>query len=252
MARAGKKKTKKRVSSVGRVAEAGVSYGEGLVGDEGFADSGEALLREVSYRLEIPVERLGVAMAAARLGPEPFGIVETLVELGEGEQGERLARVAAAVTEVLERAMARPGDPLAAVDEAGEAEVLRGELEAEIEVKERRQALLTQCIGVEEVARRVGRSRQGLERRRREGRLLALRVRSRWRYPVWQLDPDAPGGVVPGLAEVLANLRLTPAGAATWLTGPMEALCGRRPIELLRAGQAAQVIALAEAHGHLP
>ncbi|HET9225797.1 MAG TPA: hypothetical protein VFR31_03970 [Thermoanaerobaculia bacterium] len=87
---------------------------------------------------------------------------------------------------------------------------------------------------------------------RRAGRLLALRVGSQWRYPQWQFDPDAPGGVVPGLEEILQQLSLSPTGAAFWLLQPSERLGRRPPIELLRRRRPGPVLQLAREQSYLP
>jgi hypothetical protein len=70
-------------------------------------------------------------------------------------------------------------------------------------------------------------------------------------YPRWQFDPDFPGGIVPGLEEVLKHLELSPAGSALWLTEPFEVLGNRRPIDLLKAGEQERkrVVHLAQQQG---
>lgn len=143
-------------------------------------------------------------------------------------------------------------DPLALVDEpldtAGAESVALGEMEA----LATREGILRDCISVADAACRIGRSRQALERLRRAGRLLALRVGSQWRYPLWQFEPDAPGGVTPGLEEVLQQLSLSPVGAAFWLLHPAERLGGRPPIELLRRRRLEPVLELAREQSFLP
>ena len=65
----------------------------------------------------------------------------------------------------------------------------------------------------------------------------------------WQFDADAPGGAVPGLAEVLPLLALSPTGAAFWLSQPRPELDGRSPVELLHQRQPDVVLKLAKQHG---
>ncbi|NOZ87180.1 MAG: helix-turn-helix domain-containing protein [Deltaproteobacteria bacterium] len=219
----------------------------------GFPDAVAEVLREVSYRLEIPVKRLEVAVAAARLESEAFGVIETLVQLSQDKTYEDRVEIASkCVSEVLERFASSDEDPLAEVDKTSEKEVLLGRMEAELETRELRRMILASCIGVEDAARIAERTRQRLEELRRKGKILALRVKNRWRYPRWQFDPDYPGGVLPGLGEVLAHLQLSPAGSAAWLTKAFKDLGNHAPIELLRTGQTDDVIELAEEHGHMP
>ncbi|NJL29353.1 MAG: helix-turn-helix domain-containing protein [Thermoanaerobaculia bacterium] len=123
---------------------------------------------------------------------------------------------------------------------------------AEVEAGATRLAILRDSIGAEEVAALTGLSRQAIERLRREGRLLALRVGSQWRYPRWQLGPDSPGGIVPALDTVLGHLALSPIGAAIWLMTPREELVGATPIELLRHRQSERVVQLAFEQGFMP
>ncbi|MEE8524502.1 MAG: helix-turn-helix domain-containing protein [Thermoanaerobaculia bacterium] len=112
-----------------------------------------------------------------------------------------------------------------------------------------RRQILRESIRVAEAAELTGRSRQALERQRRQGRLLALRRSNQWLYPRWQFDADAPGGVVSGLAEVLPLLGLSPTGAAFWLSQPRPELDGRAPVELLHQRRTDPVLALAKEQG---
>ncbi len=221
------------------------------VDDEVVGES--SFIREASYRLGIPVQKLKVAVAAARLGSATFDVVETLVQLNQDEAfEERLEIAAKSISEVLGRFVSSDEDPFAEVDETSEKAVLSGQIEAELELNKLRRAILANCIGVEEAAVLAERTRQRLEDLRRKGKLLALRVRNRWRYPRWQFDPDYPGGVLPGLGEVLAHLQLSPLGAAAWLTKDFEALGNHTPIYWLGRGQTESVIELAEEQGHMP
>lgn len=146
-----------------------------------------------------------------------------------------------------------PTDPLAAVDNPLDGAAAAESIAlAEMESQTLRESILKDCLDVAEAGRLTGRSRQALERLRRDGRVLALRVASRWRYPRWQFDPDAPGGIVPGLAEVLRALALSPTGAAFWLLQPSDWLGGHPPIELLRRHRPEPVIELARQLSLLP
>lgn len=143
-------------------------------------------------------------------------------------------------------------DPLAGLDDPlSLAEASAAVALAEAQATEARRALLRECVNADQAARLTRRSRQSLERFRRAGRLLALREGNQWRYPRWQFDPDARGGIIPSLAEVLAGLRLSPAGAAYWLTRRHDRLKAS-PIQLLRAGRAEVVVQAAREHGERP
>lgn len=213
-------------------------------------------LREASARLGISPEKLETAVRAAQvLSNEELEVVEELLHLADaGIPQKRRSAMSRGVVKALE---AVPGesalDPLAEVDEpmdtAAAAEALSF---AEVEAQTAREAILRDCVSVAEAARRTGRSRQALERLRRAGRLVALRVGNQWRYPVWQFDLDASGGIVPGLEEILRHLALSPVGAAFWLLQPSERLDGARPIDLLRRRRPEPVIALAREAGTLP
>jgi hypothetical protein len=147
----------------------------------------------------------------------------------------------------------RGADPLAAVDAPlDDADAAKAAVQGELEVQARRRHLLQRCVSAAEASMRTRRSRQALERLRRAGRVLALRAGNQWRYPEWQFEPDAPGGIVPGLGEVLRHLRLSPVGSAFWLLQPAAALGNRAPMDALRRREREAVVRLAAEHGHLP
>src|SRR3954469_23449251 len=68
----------------------------------------------------------------------------------------------------------------------------------------------------------------------------------------WQFEPGAPGGVLPGLLEVIQNLHLSPGGVAFWLLKPTEHLGGATPLDLLQQHQPARVVQRAWEHGFMP
>lgn len=91
-------------------------------------------------------------------------------------------------------------------------------------------------------------SRQAVQQRRARGRLLGLPMGgSSYLYPVWQFDRQ---GVVPGLSETLAALApLDPWGQAAFLLAGEPRLDGARPLDALRAGRVADVVAAAGQYG---
>ena len=144
-------------------------------------------------------------------------------------------------------------DPLADVDEPMDAaEIARDLSLAEKEAQAAREEILRDSISSAEAARLTGRSRQALEGLRRDGRLLALRSGRQWRYPRWQFDPDAPGGVLPGLAEIVAHAGFSPSAIAFWLLQPSELLGGVPPLDLLRRHRPEPVIQLAWEQSLMP
>lgn len=146
-----------------------------------------------------------------------------------------------------------PDDPLARVDEPMSAAEAAQELVlAEREAQRNRELVLEDSVNSTEAAALTHRSRQVIEGLRRAGRLLALWEGNQWRYPRWQFEPEAPGGVIPRLDEVLRELDLSPAGAALWLLLPAERLGMSRPIDLLRRHQPESVIQLARELSYMP
>lgn len=146
-----------------------------------------------------------------------------------------------------------PDDPLAGVDEPmSPAEAAQELVLAEMEARRNRELVLEDAVNSTEAAALIHRSRQAIERLRRAGRLLALREGNQWRYPRWQFEPDAPGGVLPRLEEVLRELDLSPTGAALWLLLPAERFGRSRPIDLLRRHQPEPVIQLAREQSYMP
>lgn len=190
--------------------------------------------------------------AAQELTGAELGVVEGLLALGAAGLSQRRRRaLSLGLVKALETLSEAEGrDPLAGVDEPLEPqEALETLYKAAEESRNARETILRDSISVAEAAELTGRSRQALERQRRLGRLLALRRRNQWRYPRWQFDPDAPGGVVPGLAQVLEYLGLSTAGTAFWLSQPREELGGQAPIALLHQRRAKPVLELARAQG---
>jgi hypothetical protein len=128
-------------------------------------------------------------------------------------------------------------DPLAAAR-------LRG-LQMKLELLERAGGALQPS----EVAGLLRMSRQAVGKRRRNGKLLAVVTGRRgFEYPACQFGD---GGVVPGLAEVLAAfdddvdswMRLS------FLVSPLGSLGGDAPLDLLRLGEIEPVVRLARSVG---
>jgi hypothetical protein len=68
-------------------------------------------------------------------------------------------------------------------------------------------------------------------------------------YPAWQIHK---GALLPGLDAVLKVLREkkpSPAGLVLFFLTPAEALDNKRPLDLLRQGEAADVVRHAQRYG---
>ena len=102
------------------------------------------------------------------------------------------------------------------------------------------------AMTVAEVARRLGISKQAVDKRRRGHKLLALETSRGFLYPAWQFTDD---GVLPGLEQVLATLLAAPWTQASWfLTGDTR-LADARPLDALRRGDLRQVLRAAAGYG---
>ncbi len=112
-----------------------------------------------------------------------------------------------------------------------------------------RASLLEGALSAPQVAALLGTSRQTPHDRQKAGTLLAVRDKGVLRFPAWQFDPNGPHGVVEGFAQALRTLDLSPLSAAAWFTRNQAALGRLTPIQALRNGQAAQVVALAASVG---
>jgi len=93
-------------------------------------------------------------------------------------------------------------------------------------------------------------SKQGVLDRHHQGALLGWREKQNAvRFPVWQFTAT---GVLPGLVDALQALSRNPSlddwAKVLFFLSPRESLDGRRPLDLLKAGQSDQVISLARAY----
>lgn len=95
-------------------------------------------------------------------------------------------------------------------------------------------------LSSEEVAGRLGQTRQNVNELLKRGRLLAVRYGSRWKFPAVQFRNKEP---LPGLAAVLQGMgKLDPWEALTVLVSPRQA-SAQSPLELLRQGDRAGALA---------
>ncbi len=176
------------------------------------------------------------------------GQVERLVRLASGIDEEKLERLLkkkgelGALIELLAAENARDyhrgHDALAAARARGLA-VQREALDAE-----------GGALGAQEVADLLGISRQAVDQRRASGKLLAVDLGLRKNlYPRWQFTE---GGILPGLEEVLAAL--SEHETSSWMClrfflAKNYRLDERRPLDVLRRGEVAEVVEAARAYG---
>lgn len=117
-----------------------------------------------------------------------------------------------------------------------------------IEARHRLLAAEGGTLGAQEVAAHLNLSRQAVYKRFRAGRLLAIDSgRHGQAFPSWQL---VPGGVLPGLEEVLAALaELDPWMKLAFFLETNAATGGQTPLEALRRGKLTDVLRAARLHG---
>ncbi len=213
-----------------------------------------SFIAEAAARYGVPSSRLQRALwVVEHLIPEELALLDELSH-SQDLDPERRRSLARGLRGAVEEYRARPAaDPFEEVDEPlGEEQAVAAVLWADLETEENRARLLRESVSAAEAGRLTGRSRQAVERQRRNGDILALRVGRQWRYPAWQLDVDGPGGLVPFLPEVVARLFRSPAGAAAWLTAPRPELDGDTPLRRLERRDTEPVLRLAEQLAHLP
>jgi hypothetical protein len=138
----------------------------------------------------------------------------------------------------------RADDPLA--EWLGEAPTNAAQLEFEALRRSfaLRHQLLAHTIGTAEVNELLAAgSRQTVHDRLKAGTLLGILDQGKWRFPLWQFDPDGPNGVIDGLAQVLQALQVSNLAKARWLQRPHPVCGGVPPLELLRQGRIHEVLA---------
>jgi hypothetical protein len=87
-----------------------------------------------------------------------------------------------------------------------------------------------------------------LHRRRKEHRIIYWRdARHDFHYPQWQFTPA--GALIPGVQQVLQAFHSDDEWRLMrYFLGPRRQLSGRRPLDLLRAGEVGRVLKHAKAH----
>lgn len=107
-----------------------------------------------------------------------------------------------------------------------------------------RRQLLAHTIGTAEVNELLSAgSRQTAHDRLKAGTLLGILDQGKWRFPLWQFDPDGPNGVIDGLPQVLQALQVSNLAKVRWLQRPQPVFAGATPLALLRQGRIDDVLA---------
>lgn len=118
---------------------------------------------------------------------------------------------------------------------------------------ETRRELLKDALTAPQAAELLGVSRQTPLNRVRDNTLLGVLDRGAYRFPIWQFDPRAEDGVLPGLPNVLDALEpQQPFAKLVWLRRPNPTLEGHEPLDLLRDRELDPVVDAAHAAAELP
>lgn len=128
-----------------------------------------------------------------------------------------------------------------ATDNAFELARLRGEA-SKLELLEEAGPLLTPS----EVAEALGKTKQAVHKRLQSGSLFGMINKGEFRIPAWQIRERE---VVPGIAQVLKNLDTAPWGKMLFLHSENTQLGGRRPADLILAGDIDLVAQIAASFG---
>lgn len=111
----------------------------------------------------------------------------------------------------------------------------------------RRTAVLGASVTRGAAARALGKSDQAVSAMLERGSLLGLKEGREWRIPSWQLDPDRPQGVLPGLREVARAYRDGVVSLSEWVDRPHPSLEDATPRQALVRGEVEGVVAAAAA-----
>jgi hypothetical protein len=128
-----------------------------------------------------------------------------------------------------------------ATNHALEVARLRGEV-SKLELLEAAGPMLT--IG--QVAEALGKTKQAVHKRLQSGSLFGIMSKGEFRIPAWQIRERE---VIPGIGKVINHLDTTGWGKMLFLHSENMQLGGRRPMDLILAGDADSVAAVASSFG---
>jgi len=104
-------------------------------------------------------------------------------------------------------------------------------------------------LGADDFARLIGMTREAVRQKLARREILGLQGAKRGvRYPAWQVTRD--GALLPSLPHISAILGDSPWVTYRFLTQSNPAFKGKPPLDSLRAGEVAEVIAAAEANAN--
>lgn len=109
----------------------------------------------------------------------------------------------------------------------------------------RRRAVLADALRRQDVARALGKSEQAVSGMLERRALLGLKVGREWRIPSWQMAPELPLGVLPGLRELSAAYGDGVVSLSGWIQHGHPDLDGVTPRAALLRGEVAGVLVAA-------
>lgn len=102
--------------------------------------------------------------------------------------------------------------------------------------------LFQDCCNLAQVAELLEITPQTVRERVASQSLLAITHNGNLLFPKWQFEPDTHNGVIEGLPEVLATLKISTGDKIGWLIRPNPILEQRTPIEALKQGEKNRVL----------
>ncbi len=109
----------------------------------------------------------------------------------------------------------------------------------------RRRDVLETSLRRVAVADALGKSEQAVSAMLERGALLGLKVGREWRIPGWQMAPELPTGILPGLRELATAHVDGVVSLSEWVWRPNPDLDGTTPRDALLRGAVAEVVAAA-------
>lgn len=109
----------------------------------------------------------------------------------------------------------------------------------------RRQSVLEDSVSRRDVAVALGKSEQAVSAMLERQALLGLKVGREWRIPGWQLAPELPLGILPGLRPLAAAYLDGVVSLTGWIQRPNPDLDGSTPRDSLLRGSVDEVVAAA-------
>lgn len=101
----------------------------------------------------------------------------------------------------------------------------------------RRQTLLEHSLTSTQVADLLGwQHHKTANDRLKANRIVGVKDRGVYKFPLWQFDPSGEDGIVDGLPELLSRLNISNFRKINWLSKPMAAFDNLTPIEVLKKG----------------